>query len=130
MAEDSKMKARSREYPAYTLNETIEFLKNVKDFPKDKAIGYDTVAEQIGVKSCTKSFLYKISSARQFGLITVSARTITLTANAYEILFPTKSEKELNEIKKSCFATPSIYRELIESYSGKELPNEKTLKNI
>ena len=61
-AEVKKTKPKSKEYPAVTLDQAIDFVKKFKDYPVSKPISYDVAAKECGVSSSTKSFRYTISS--------------------------------------------------------------------
>lgn len=127
---EKQIKQKSKEYPAYSINQAVEFIEKFKFFPRNKPIAYSAAAEVFGVKPSTKSFSYKVSSAKQYGLITTSAGTLKITELGNEFLFPTKSENELKKIKKQCLENPTLYKELIDSYKGKPLPELRLLSNI
>lgn len=127
---EKQIKQKSKEYPAYSINQAIEFIEKLKFFPRNKPIAYATAAEELGVKATTKSFTYKVSSAKQYGLITTSAGTLKITDIGNEFLFPTKSEMELKNLKKQCIVNPTLYKELIEAYNTKPLPELRLLSNI
>ena len=71
-AEEKKTKQKSKEYPAVTLEQAIDFTRRFKDYPKSKPISYETAAKECGVSVGTKSFRYTISSAKQFGLLSIN----------------------------------------------------------
>lgn len=130
-AEVKKTKPKSKEYPAVTLDQAIDFVKKFKDYPVSKPISYDVAAKECGVSSSTKSFRYTISSAKQFGLISTSTGlTFTLLEPAYRLVRPTESEAALKALKIECFSTPKLYAELIPDYIGKSLPSVGTLENL
>ena len=130
-AVEKKSKPKSKEYPACTLGKAIEFVEKFKDFPPNKPISYDTAAKEFKVSSTTKSFLYTLSSARQYGLIaTSSGRSFTLLPAATRLIRPTEASDVLCALKVECFSAPKLYNELIASYSGKSIPAVSTLENI
>jgi hypothetical protein len=130
-AEVKKTKPKSKEYPAVTLDQAIDFVKKFKDYPVSKPISYDVAAKECGVSSSTKSFRYTISSAKQFGLISTSTGlTFTLLEPAYRLVRPTESEAALKALKIECFSTPKLYAELIPDFIGKSLPSVGTLENL
>lgn len=129
--EAKKTRAKSKEYPADTLEQAIAFVTKFKDYPIGKAIAYDAVAKELKVSTTTKSFRYMISSARQYGLISRAAgNTISLLEPANRLIRPTESEKKLQVLKTDCFSAPKIYRELISQYNGQSLPTASTLENV
>lgn len=76
----------------------------------------------------TKSFTGKISTSKQFGLITTSCSTIQLTDTCKRLLYPTGND--IYSIKHACFSQPPLYNKLIAIYDGKALPSEEILSNI
>lgn len=124
------MSAREKSalYPNATWNDCIEFVKTVDSF-KLKSVAYIEVAKKLGLNSvATKSFTGKISTSKQFGLITTSSSTIQLTDTCRRLLYPTGND--VYAIKHACFSQPPLYNKLITIYDGKALPSEEILSNI
>lgn len=133
MATEQKIKKpKSKEYPAYSLNDAISFVDKLGGYPVRQPIAYQTAAREHGIASVnTKSFKYRLSAAKQFGLLTTAGgSTLTLTDWAYELLLPTKSNEVTLDIRRKCFKNPKLYAELIELYEGKSLPTQFTLENL
>lgn len=129
--DEKKKKDRSREYPAYSLDSAIEFLGNFKDFPYGKPIAYATAAKLLDVNMRTKSFMYKLSAARQFGLIaTSSGSTFTFTQNGNALVQSNQSGGESIAMRIECFKNPKLYKELIHSYENKSMPSKNILRTI
>jgi len=128
--ETKKLKQKSKEYPAVTLNKAIEFVGALKDFPIGKPIAYGTAANVRGVKEATKSFKYELSAAKQFGLISNSGKVITFLEPGKRFALPTESEAVLKKLKMECFELPKLFNELIQDYKGKQLPAITMLKNV
>lgn len=130
-AEEKRTKPKSKEYPAVTLEKSIDFTRKFKDYPVNKPLSYDVAAKVCGVSSNTKSFRYTISSAKQFGLISTSTGlTFTLLEPALRLVRPTESESALMALKIECFSSPKLYSALIAEYTGKSLPSVETLENL
>lgn len=126
-----KAKPRSKDYPAFTLTESIDFVEKFKDFPLHKPISYAVAAKECNVSPTTKSFNYSISAARQYGLIgTSTGRSFTLLAAANRLIRPTEGTDALRALKIECFSTPKLYIDLISSYSGQSVPATNTLANV
>ena len=118
--QEKKTRIKSKEYPAITLNQAIEFIEKLKDLPMSKPISYELAASTIGVSANTKSFRYAISAAKQYGLIsTSSGNKIAFLEPAKKLLFPTEDAISISKIKFQCFTAPKIYSELIQEYEGK-----------
>lgn len=120
---------KSALYPGITWNEAIDFIKKINSLNL-KTVSYQTVAEKYGLKSpSTKSFMAKISAAKQFGLITTTqGSTIQLTDASKQIIYPTGDQ--VRDIELSCFAQPVLYAKLISKYDGLSLPSTEILSNI
>ena len=124
-------KLRSREYPAFTLNETIEFVLSLADLIMLQSISYEAVAKQMNVSATTNSFKGKISAARQFGLVaTSSGGTMSFLSAAKTFAFPTGTNDDIAQLKLQCFSTPKLYSELLNLYKDKPIPAQKSLENI
>lgn len=123
------MAEKSALYPQVTWNDCLDFAKTVSSFNL-KAVSYLEVAKKYGLTSPTaKSFTSKISSCKQYGLIsTFSGNTIQITDTCKRILFPTGENTQ--EIIRSCFSMPPLYSKLIALYDGKAIPNVNLLANI
>jgi len=129
--ETKKIKARSKEYPAFTLNQAIDFVKLIVDYPKNRSISYEYAAKEMGVKADTKSFRYMISSARQYGLLsTSSGNALSLSESAHRLARPFEDEETILSLKKQCFETPKLYRDLISIYKEKSIPDVDRLSNM
>lgn len=120
---------KSKQHPNATWNDCIEFIKKV-DSKKLGKVSYNTMAEEYGLKTyTTKSFTQKVSTSKQFGLIETSNLTIQLTDTAKKILYPI-SELQVEKTTVECFSKPTLYKQLIEKYDGKAIPDVNILSNI
>ena len=119
---------KSALYPNATWGDCFEFVQIIDSF-RLKAVAYTEVAKKLGLNSVTtKSFTGKISTSKQFGLITTSAGTVQLTDTCKRLLYPTGVDTY--SIKHACFAQPPLYNKLIAIYDGKALPSVEILGNI
>lgn len=123
------MAEKSAQYPKVTWEDCIEFVTTVSSFNL-KAVSYGEVGKKYGLSSPTaKSFTSKVSTCKQFGLITTSGgNTIQLTETCRRLLFPTG--EDTSSISRACFGMPPLYNKLIAIYDGKALPNKELLSNI
>lgn len=123
------MAEKSALYPKSTWNDCLEFVKTVSEFNL-KSVSYAEVAKKYGLNNpAAKSFTSKVSTCKQFGLITTSGgNTIQLTDTCKRILYPTG--ENVNSIAKACFCLPPLYTKLIAAYDGKAVPNKELLSNI
>lgn len=123
------MAEKSALYPSVNWQDCLEFVNIVASFNL-KSVSYAEVAKKYGLKSPTaKSFTYKISSCKQFGLITTAGGSvIQLTDVCKRLLYPTG--EDINAITRECFSLPPLYGRLIALYDGKALPNKEILSNI
>ena len=118
---------KSNLYPNSTWEDCLEFIKVVSDFCLS-TVSYSEVAKKYGLSSIqTKSFTAKISTAKQFGLITTSSGAIQLTQLAKDILYPTG---DITALMVESFRNPPLYEKLIAEYDGKALPTKEIFENI
>ena len=97
---------KSNLYPNSTWEDCLEFIKVVSDFCLS-TVSYSEVAKKYGLSSIqTKSFTAKISTAKQFGLITTSSGAIQLTQLAKDILYPTG---DITVLMVESFRNPPLY---------------------
>lgn len=123
------LREKSALYPKATWNDCVEFVKVISGFNL-KSVSYQEVAKKYGLSSpSTKSFTSRISTGKQFGLITTSGGdTIQLTDTCKRLLFPTG--EDMRPIQLACFAMPPLYNKLIAAYDGKAIPSQDLLANI
>ncbi len=123
------MADKSALYPRLTWAECLDFVRTVSSFNL-KSVSYTEIARKYGLTSPTaKSFTAKISSAKQFGLITTSdGNVVQLTDTCKRILFPV--DEDTRSIERACFSLPPLYSKLIAAYDGKALPNQTLLSNV
>lgn len=120
---------KSALYPKASWNDCLEFVRTIAGFHL-KTVSYKEVAKKYGVNNtATKSFVARISTCKQFGLITTTGgEAIQLTETAKRLLFPTG--EDMRPVELACFAMPPLYNKLIAVYDGKALPSQDILANI
>lgn len=129
MAEEIKKesRARSRLYPRYDLEDAIEFIKAINKLGGNK-VSINAVAAELGKAVNNSGLTGRLSSAKQFGLLLQDEGRLSLSAMGKEIIFPKGDEEKTQAIQKA-FLTPVFYRELVEGFSGKVLPDKSTMGN-
>lgn len=85
----------------------------------------DQLAAQLGVKADTGSFRLRLSTAKVFGFITVSAGTVTLTNLGVRVCDP---QQEAIARGESFIGVP-LYRQIYEQFKGGILPNPSGLES-
>lgn len=123
------MAEKSALYPMVNWEVCIEFVETVSSFNL-KAVSYSEVAKKYGLNSPTaKSFTTKVSTCKQFGLITTSGgSTIQLTDTCKRLLYPTG--EDTTSVARACFSMPPLYNKLVAAYDGKAIPSKELLSNI
>lgn len=125
---EKSKREKSSLYPPANIEDTYNFIQLV-DKLGGKSVSYDTISSSMGVSDRTKSFLYRLSSAKQYGLITTGGRAVQLTELAKKILYPTENNKP-SALLRECFDKPDLNAKLIERFSNKALPIKAQLSNI
>lgn len=123
------MAEKSALYPSVNWDTCIEFVKTVASFNL-KTVSYLEVAKKYGLNSPkARSFTNKLSSCKQYGLLTTSGGSaIQLTETCMRLLYPTG--EDLSAIARACFSMPPLYNKLIAMYDGKALASKEILANI
>lgn len=128
--QEKKQREKSALYPAITISECLDFIKQI-DKLGSKTVSYASILDLLGLSSpSTKSFLYKISTAKQYGFIITGGNSAQLTDIAKRILYPTNGESESKKLLIEAFENPSLYAKLIERFKDKVLPPKNQLSNI
>lgn len=120
---------KSALYPRTTWDECIDLIQKVGAFNL-KSVSSKEIAKKYGLTSTTtKSFVTKINTAKQFGLISMTqGGTVQLTEASKRILYPTG--EPIRQLELQCFAQPPMYGKLIAKYDGSALPPLENLANI
>lgn len=88
---------RSALYPTITVNECFEIVETISKIG-GKVYSSGSIAQALGMSEKTNSFRAKISTLRQYGLISGIQGTLKLTNISNEYLYPIEDEqkKKLN----------------------------------
>jgi len=120
---------KSRPYPPYSLEETLKFVEIIEKLG-GRNVSESVLLKELGIKQPrTRSFWGKVTSAKQFGLLTEDGRNYTLTKRARLILHP-KDEENKRTILRDTFLTPELYKDLYKKFGGQQVPAPETLANI
>jgi len=116
-------------YPYYGLKESLDFARKVQTIAGKGFASEKSLAAELGVSATTKSFAYKISSARQFGLVVKTKEGVQMTARARNILNPI-DPKDNPTLLLECFRAPPLYKKLIQQFDGELLPQVNSIANL
>lgn len=120
---------KSRPYPPYSLEDALRFITTIEKLG-GRTVSESLLLKEIGIKQPrTKSFWGKVTSAKQFGLLTVDGENYTLTEKARLILRPKDDDSKKTVLRES-FLNPELYKELYEKFNGQQLPTVETLANV
>ena len=128
MAQENATKERSPLYPIFSINDTMDFVKEIGKIGGKKA-SVETVASVIGMSVKTNSFKSKISTAKQFGLIRGTGGVVELTDLAKKLIY-TVDDRETQHLMVEAFLTAPLYRKIAERYENQALPASDKLGNI
>ncbi|MDP3778678.1 MAG: hypothetical protein Q8R30_01350 [bacterium] len=120
-------KARSKLYPRYNLEEAIGLIGIVSKLGR-KNVSEKAVAAETGKSITNSGFLGRVSSAKQFGIISKEGGKLSLTQLGNEILFPLDEATKAEAVKKA-FMMPTLYKELVDAFGGTKLPEYGSLGN-
>src|SRR6187551_3427040 len=101
-------------YPFYGLEEAFEFASAIQKSGGNEVLE-DDLLKHLGLSRTTKSWVYKLSTAREFGLVErrgqKSEARITITEQGRRLLLP-GDDQELKITKIAVALTPSLYKKL------------------
>lgn len=120
-------KTRSKLYPRYDLEKAINLIEIVSRLGR-KNVSEKAVAAETGKSITNSGFLGQVSSAKQFALISKDDGKLSLTQLGNEILFPQDEATKVDAIKKA-FTMPTLYKELVDAFSGTKIPEYGSLGN-
>lgn len=128
--EENKTKdtrGRSRLYPRYDLEDAIKFIEVVSKMGGNR-VSVDAVAAEMGKATTNSGFSGRVSSAKQFSLISLEGGKLSLTTLGKTIMFPPSDNEKEGAIKKA-FTQPPLYQEIITSFRGRVVPERSALGN-
>lgn len=125
--EKKESKTRSRLYPRYDLEDSIKFIESVSKLGGSR-VSNEAVAAEVGKAVNNSTFIGRVSSSKQFGILVQESGKLSLSSIGKEIMFP-RGDSEKSAAIKSAFSTPSLYKELIDTFNGKTIPDQVALGN-
>lgn len=126
-----KSREKSVRYPAYSLEECVEFLKIVHTIGGKKETPIESVLSKLKITTPdNRRFKYLTSSAEIFGLIKKTSNGITPTEFGTLIVYPLNGEEQRKQLILDAFNAPQLYQRIIERYKDTILPDVETLKPI
>lgn len=126
-----KSREKSVRYPAYSLEECVDFLKMVHSIGGKKEAPVESVLSKMKVSTPeNKRYKYLTSSAEIFGLIKKTDKGIIPTDLGILIIYPINGEEQRRQLIIDAFKTPQIYQKIIERYQDTILPDTEMLKAI
>ena len=123
---------RSSSYPRYNLRQVEELAKVVFDQGPHHC-DQDRVAQEVGYKSANSgSFKGLKAAANQFGLIELKADGyLSVSVNWIEVFHHSDSPELLKQERKKAMLQPTLYKQVIEEYRGRQLPTpEKLIREL
>lgn len=123
-----KNQKRSRLYPRYGLEQAVNLAKSV-DALGGARVAKAALASHIGSPANSSSFLGRVSSAKQFGLIEAEGGYFACTPRANRILHEVSPEDKRAALC-TAFAEPNLYAALCGRFNGKNVPPRESVGNI
>ena len=121
-------KEKSSSYPATTWAECKSLLERFETLGVS-VISTSELAKEYGLSSShTKSFQYRLSTARQYGLVDVRNQTVSLTELGKDVLHPSKEDARRLELQ--CFANPPLHKALLQKFDARPIPRIDLFENV
>lgn len=119
-------------YPYFSLEEALGFAKQVRDRGGNE-VREEDLLEAMKLSRSTKSWIYKLSSAREFGLLVRQGRKeaarVMVTDLGKKLLLP-GDDAETAAAKRAAFLSPALYQKLYERFVGAVVPAVDRLANV
>lgn len=112
---------RSPAYPLVDLEKAIPLAQKLNEKFQDDAFSRDNAVTELGLQKGGDAFR-KIAALVHFGLINRKGSRYNLTSLTKQIIFPGDDEEIKQIAIESAAKNPKLYRNLIVSYQGKQLP--------
>ncbi len=122
---------KSRSYPYFSLEAALELSKIIYEVGGNGIAPVESILSKMNIKSAqNKRYSYKISSARQYGLINNLKGGYKVTPLAISIIYPADDNDPNVSISKiKALVKPELYREILFQYNGSILPKIEFLIN-
>lgn len=126
-----KSREKSVRYPAYSLEECVDFLKIVHTIGGKKEAPVESLLSKLKITtSDNRRYKYLTSSAEIFGLVKKTSNGITPTEFGLSIIYPINGDEQRKQLYLDAFNTPHVYQKIIERYKDMILPDVDALKPI
>lgn len=112
---------RSPAYPSVDLEKAIPLVQKLNEKFQDDAFSRDNAVVELGLQKGGDAFR-KIAALAHFGLINRKGSSYNITSLAKQIIFPGDDERIKQSAIKKAAKNPKLYRNLVLSYQGKQLP--------
>jgi hypothetical protein len=126
--EEKQVRLRSRLYPRYDLEDSINFIRSLQTLGGSN-VSQAALAAKVGKSVNNSGFSGRISSSKQFSLLTIDSGKLSISSLGKRILLP-KGDADKNSAIATALAAPDLYKELIENFNGKIIPDTTTLGNL
>lgn len=112
---------RSPAYPSVDLEKAIPLIEKLNEKFSEDVFSRDNAAEELGLTKGGTAFR-KIAALVHFGLISRKGNSYKVTPLAKQIIFPGDDIEIKTNAIKTAVKNPKLYKSLIISYQGKQLP--------
>jgi hypothetical protein len=120
---------RSARYPGAPLGDVVELCRFLDARGLD-GLSANDIGTALGYKNIkTSAVSARLSAARQFGLLTVSESSYSLTPLARSIVHPVVPD-DLPSLYRQALLSSPLYADLLQRFSGKKVPDAAILGNV
>lgn len=125
----TKAKKPTRNFPIYTVEESLKIAQKIKELNGGNAWGPKEVSKAIQIGS-TNAFYYYSAASRDYGITlgTRDAKEISLTDFGRSLVYAPNPEIE-HQKKIEAFLNIQIFKQVLDYYKGSKLPEMKYLGN-
>ena len=126
-------KKRSPAHPAFGLQSSIGWAKEIHSKEGEHFVPMEAVAVVWGLSAGASNFAQRLSSLKQYGLLEEKGakedREFKLTSLALDILLHTEGSDERGDAIQTALMKPSMHVELLEKYEGTLPPQDASIRS-
>jgi len=127
--DDAKKRHRSPNYPAVSLREAVERMRNLWQRDGKAGAPPKIAAVHIGFQSAHGQAMSVLAALKKFGLLDEVKDRLVPTQRAVEILNLREDDSRRIQAVKDAALSPPIYRELAEQHRATGLPDDDVLES-
>jgi|GEM_PF-3280542 len=120
---------RSPNFPALSLEESINSAKVIWDKNRKAPIAREAAAKDLGYSGLTGRSMQVLGALNQFGLVAITSKGLTRVTELAEEIFIGFPEDVKRKAVTEAGRTPNLFREIYEKFDG-HIPGENAIRSF